>query len=168
MTLYLANPSLQRHHFYYREPANNLINVVELEPGSQTIIGEKWTAGQQARVIQQLEKFGARDAAETHAHMSKFSGLLYRDRGVIESDEIEMGHSAETQTREERSVTAATAGALGFDRVSRKASKVRPSAKITETTVEQILPPGTRPKGNEVTFGLTVDPEGRSDVALPV
>lgn len=168
MTLYLANPSTQNHQFQYREPVNNLVHMVDIGSGRQTEIGHGWTAEQQARVIAQLERNGARDAAEAHGKMGKFSGLLYRDRGIIEADEIEMAHEAELQTREDRSVTAATAGALGFDHTVRKRSNARPSARITETKVQQDIAPGARPKGTEVAFDLTVDPDGRSDVKLPV
>jgi hypothetical protein len=168
MTLYLANPSLQRHHFHYREPVNNLVQIVEIVSGSQVEIGHSWTADQQAKVISQLELFGARDAAESHGRMGKFMGLLYRDRGFIASNEIEMAHEAETETRGQRSATEATRGALAFDRTVRGKARGRPSARITETSVEEQGSPGERPRKDAVNFGLSVDPEGRSDVALPV
>lgn len=166
--LYIANPSLQRHQFNYREPVNNLINIVEIEAGSQTAIGQHWTSSQQVKVIEQLERFGARDAAEAHGKMGRFTGLIYRDMGQIEEAEIEMAHAAEMQTREERSVAAATTSALAFDRSARKQTRERPGARVTETSVREEAPPGTKLKRAEVDFGLTVDPEGRSDIALPV
>jgi hypothetical protein len=168
MTLYVANPSTQTHHFHFREPVNNLINVVMLGSGRQTEIGHGWDPSQQAKVIEQLVRFGARDAAEAHGKMGKFNGLLYRDRGAIEENEIEMAHEAEMQTREERSVAAATTGALAFDHTVRARSRNRPSALVTETKVLQDVAPGTKRRGTEVDFDLTVDPEGRSDVNLPV
>lgn len=166
--LYLANPSFQRHQFHFREPVNNLVNIVEIESGSQTAIGQHWTAAQQTKVVEQLERYGARDAAETHGRMGKFSGLIYRDMGQIEADEIEMAHEAEVQTREERSVSAATTSALAFDRNARKRARDRPSARVTETEVKQEMPPGTKQKAPGVDFGLAVTPEGRADVQLPV
>lgn len=166
--LYLANPSLQRHRFPYREPRNNLINHVEIEAGSQTAIGQSWTRGEQKKVIEQLERFGARDAAEVHGKMGKFNGLIYRDMGQIEEDEIELAHGAEMQTREERSVVAATTSALAFDRLARKSSRERPSARVTETSVREETSPGTKLRRPEVDFSLAVDPDGRSDVTLPV
>jgi hypothetical protein len=168
MTLYVANPSTQNWKFPYREPINNLINVVELPSGTQSEIGHKWSAAQQAKVIEQLQRFGARDAAESHGKMGKFNGLLFRDRGAISSSEIEMGHDAELTTREERSRAEVVKDALGFDRVARKANRSRPAARETQTVVKQELAPNERPRGTEVDFDLTVSPEGRSDVTLPI
>lgn len=168
--LNISNPSRQNHIFMYRDPVNNLLQYAYIGAGRQTAIGERerWTVAQQAKVIEQLERFGARDAAEAHGRMTKMSGLLYRDSGQIETDEILTAHEAEMRGREDRSAAAATNGALAFGQTARKASAERPAAKITETLVEQELPRGQRPRGDEVRFALSVDPEaGRSDVKLP-
>jgi hypothetical protein len=168
MTLNLANPSFQNHHFHFREPVNNLINVVEIDRGCQQEIGHGWSREQTRKVIEQLERYGARDAAEAHGAMGKFAGLLYRDIGQITSSEIEMAHEAEVQTREERSVKAATVSALAFDHSARKPSRDRPAARVTETIVKQDTAPGVKKAANPVDFSLSVDPNGRSDVKLPV
>jgi len=168
MTLYVSNPSRLNWRFAYREPVNNLMNFIELASGTQTEVGHKWNAEQQASVIEQLERFGARDAAEAHGRMGKFSGLLYRDRGVISSNEIEMGHEAELVTREERSRSEVVKDALRFDRGARRANKQRPGAHETQVMVKTELAPGQRPSGDEINFDLTVSPEGRSDVTLPI
>lgn len=168
MALHLANPSRQNHIFPYREPVNNLLAYVDLRSGAQAVIGHGWTAEQTAKVVRQVEQHGGRDAAETHGKMGRFSGLLYRDIGEISEDEIRMGNDAEEQTRDERSATQATRAALGFDRSVRSKRKERPSARTTEVVVQQEVARGERAKGNEIAFGLTVDPEGRNDVKLPV
>ncbi len=167
--LYIANPSTQKVRFPFREPVNNTVdNRIELESGTQTIIGHGWTTEQTAKVIAQLERYGARNAAESHGRLGRFNGLLWRDMGEIATDEIEMANAADIQTREERSVSAATKSALGFDRAVRASRRDRPPAKITETAVRQDVIPGQKPRGNEVDFSLAVDPEGRSDIKLPV
>ena len=165
--LNLANPSFQNHHFHYREPVNNLINVVEIKRGCQVEIGHGWTAEQTAKVVKQLERYGARDAAEAHGSMGKFAGLLFRDIGQITRSEIEMAHESEVQTREERSVTAATVSALAFDRTVRSRSRERPAARVTETIVKQETAPGSKSTENLVDFSLSVDPNGRSDFKIP-
>jgi hypothetical protein len=167
MTLHLANPSFQNHHFHFREPVNNLVNMIEIAQGGQVEIGHGWTPAQQALVIKQLERFGARDAAEAHGSMRKFSGLIYRDMGQIEAAEIEMAHEAELQTREERSVKAATIGALAFDRTARAKTRDRPPARVTETTVRQETAPGVKAPNGMVDFSMSIDPNGRSDIQLP-
>lgn len=167
--LYLANPSYQKHHFHFREPVNNLINVIEMEAGAQEgPIGHGWSAEQRAKVIEQLERYGARNASDAHGKMTKFAGLLYSDVRIISEDEILAGHDAEMQTREERSATAATKGALAFDRTARARNRERPSARETKVEVRQDIAPGSRLTGDEVQFDIEVSPEGRSDVRLPI
>jgi len=169
MTLYVSNPTHQSWTVPYRvHPDFQILRQFTLGRGQQTEIGHGWTAEQQAEVIRQLEAHGARDAAEAHGKMGSFTSLLYRDRGVIETAEIEMAHDADTLTREERSRTQAVRGALAFDNAARKPAAARPPARVTETTVEEQVPRGTRRKGGEVAFNLSVDPDGRSDVKLPV
>jgi len=167
MTLNLANPSNQNHHFHFREPVNNLVNVIEIPRQGQAEIGHGWTPEQQGRVIIQLERYGARDAAEAHGKLGKFSGLLYRDIGQISSSEIDMATEAEVQTREERSVHVATVSALAFDRSARTRTRERPGARATETVVKQDAPPNGKVPDGLVDFSLSVDPDGRSDFKLP-
>ena len=54
--LYLANPSTQKHCFHYREPVNNLVQIVELDSGRQVSIGFGWGSAEKAKVVKQLEK----------------------------------------------------------------------------------------------------------------
>ncbi len=171
MTLNISNPTLQDWTVTYRlGPPNSeeakTLRQVTLRRGQQ--IDLYLDEVHKAQLIKHLETYGARDAAEVHARLVGFSGLIYRDKGIIEREEIEMAHESDLDTRQERSVKQATRSALGFDRAARQPNKARPGARITETTVEQELPRGTRPTGEEVKFQLTVDPEGRSDVPLPV
>lgn len=171
MTLNISNPTLQDWTVMYRLGAPNseewkTLRQIVLRRGQQIdlILSDEG----KAQLVRHLETYGARDAAEVHARLANFSGLIYRDNGVIEREEIEMAHESDVDMRQDRSVTQAVRGALGFDNAVRKANKVRPSARITETTVEQEVARGSHPTGNEVRFNLTVDPEGRSDVSLPV
>lgn len=168
MALYISNCTTQNFVFNYREPVNKLLRHVRIPDGGQVVIGEGWTAQQQQQVIEQLEVFGGRDAAEVYGKMEKFTGIVYRDCGVISEEEIRLGHDSELKTREERSVAEATKAALGFDRAVRRRSREHPAARETEVEVAQELPRGQRPKGDEVKFSLSVTPEGRGDVKLPV
>lgn len=171
-TLNIANPTRQDWIVQYRvgapkTPEFETLRQFTVPSGGQ--IDLQLEPIHQAQLIGHLEqRHGARDAAEVHGRMVRFSGLIYRDMGQIETTEIQQAHEAEMQTREERSVTQAVRGALGFDKAARKPNQTRPGARITETTVEQELPRGVRRTGNEVAFNLSVDPEGRSDIALPV
>lgn len=171
MSLYVANPSKQHVVFNYRDPVNNLLAAVEIASGSQVEIGHAWNDVQTQNMIAQLERFGARDAAESHGNLGRFLGLLYRDSGVIEVDEIELAHAAVVDTQEKRSIAEATKSGLGFDRAARReaARRKRPPATMTEVSVHQEVAPHERPTGNEVAFSMSVDPvNGRNDVKLPL
>jgi hypothetical protein len=169
MTLAIANATKANLEFQYREPVNNLVQTLRIYSGSQQVIGQKWTNEQKALVIQQLERYGARDAAEVYGKMGAFHGITYRNDAVISEDEIKLGHEAVVETQQERSVREATKAALGFDRAVRRPNEARRvGAKQTRVEVEQQIDPRSRATGNEVHFDLTVDPEGRKDVALPV
>ena len=169
MSLNISNPTHQRHIFLYREPVNNLELHAFIQPGAQIEIGQHWTAEQQAKVIRQLETHGARDAAEVHGDLGRFSGLLYRDRGVISVEEIHAAHESDITTREERSVSEATLGALAFDRAARTGTSERPPATLTESIVQQDVQRGQkRKKGDTVDFSMTVSPDGAKDARLPI
>lgn len=167
--LSVVNPSMQNHIFCYREPVNNLSVQLRLGLGERETIGHGWTDEQQAKVIAQLERYGARPSTDVSRSMSRFSGLLYNDVRDVQQDEVAEGYTAQLQTREDRTAAMTTSAALGFDKSARQATTARPRAKLTETTVQQEVPRNQRPTGKEVAFNLTVDPEnGRSDVKLPV
>jgi len=164
MTLYVSNPSKQHVTFHYRL-ASNLLASAEIPSGQQ--IALKISFADKDKVIEQLHRFGARDAAESHGNMGKFLGLLYRDEFVVDSDEIRMAHAAMVETQEKRSAAEATRGALAFDLNANRGTRNKRLARVTQVEVEQQLEPHARPSGNEVAFSLSVDPDGRQDVKLP-
>lgn len=175
--LCVSNTTKQTVRFHYRlekvtgghaEPGQTFLLVIQ--SGQQVEIGRNWTPEQRAYVVRQLETFGARDAAESYAQMNGFLGLLYREAAPVSEDEIVLGHAAVVDTQEKRAVREAVRGALAFDRTSRKEAvkrHIRP-ARVTAVEVEQEIPPHQRPTGDEVSFSMTVDPDGRADVRLPV
>lgn len=167
MSLFVSNPTTQHFELMLREPRNNKLLRVAIPSGRQTQIGHDWSAEEKAKVIRQLEKFGARDAAESYGKLSKFLGLLYRDAAAVSEEEIRQGHAAVVTAQEERSVEAATTGALAFDRAVNNPDPSKPRrerrARVTAVEVEEAPAPGSRPTGDEVRMSVTVDPEGRSD-----
>ena len=170
--VHVANPTLQDWVVPYRlgapgSPELKNLRQLSLPRGAQIELAFA-SATEAAQFIGHLEKHGARDAAEVHGTLTGFSGLIYRDIGQIASDEIYQAHEAVTDSAQDRSVRQATRSALGFDSASRKPNNSRPGARVTETIIKEELPRGTRRRGNEVEMSLSVDPEGRSDVALPV
>lgn len=165
--LYLANPSRQPHVFAFREPVNGLVQYLTIPDGGQECIGHGWSPEQTAKVIAQVQSNGGRPVDEVHRTMTKFNGLLYSDIAQITEDEIVIANEADELTRDERARSEAVKASLGFDRAVRKGEGKRPPVRTTETTVQEELPRGSR-KRDAVNFNLTVDPEGRNDVKLPV
>lgn len=174
--LCISNTTKHHLQFPYRlekvrkgEPYSHPLQLV-IPSGQQVDVGHRWTAEQRAYVIEQLERYGARDAAESYGQMGQFHGLLYRESAPVSEDEIRLGHEAVVDTQEKRAVREAVRGALAFDRNSRKevAKRRGRPAQITEVEVKQEVAPNSRPTGNEVAFSLSVDPDGRTDVKLPV
>jgi hypothetical protein len=173
MSLFISNPTKQDFVFHYRVLADRaedrLLKNVAIPSGRGVEIGHDWSPQEKQHVIKQLELHGARDAAESyHGKLgNKFLGLLYRDRGQIDSQEIEAGHAAVVATQEARSVSEATRAALGFDRSMNAGKRGQRPVKTSGVEVIEQLAPHARPTGNEVAFSMSVDPEGRSDVAMP-
>ena len=164
----IANTTKQHWIFWYRDPVNDkILKRVHINSGAQVTIGGGWSAEQKRKVIEQLERAGARDAAEAHGKLAgRFGGLLYRDIGLVDVGEIHTGHEAVVDAQEKRSVAEAMKGVAGFDRAVNGAKRQR-VARVTEVTVKQLPAPGSRLTGDEVEFNMTVDPDGRADVRLP-
>ncbi len=168
--IYLSNPSRQHAEFWYRDPASGLMVRAEIPSGQQTVIGRSdWTPAHHAAVIEQIERFGGRDAAEAHGTMRRLNGLIYRVDGEISAAEIETAHESDIDERQRRSATQATRAALAADRAIGNLTPRSRGKRVTEVAVEQEGMPGEKPAPDRVTFNLTVDPvDGRSDVAIPV
>jgi len=167
MPIHIANDTKQHHVVSYRlrgEDSKDLQGpfYLEIPSGRQIDVGHGWAPRQRQFFIEQIEQQGARDAAEAHAKMGKHLGLLYRDNGVIEEDEIKMGHDQVVDTQERRSAQQATRAAAGFDRAVNGATRGKRKAKETEVEVEQLNAPHERPKGDEVAFKIGFDSEGRA------
>ena len=171
MTLYLSNPTKQTVVFYFRtdftHEKGGAPQFVEIASGKQQELGQSWSREQMGRVMEQLHRFGARDAAESHGELEKFNGLLYRHDFPVDGNEIQMAHDKVVDMQQARSATEATRAALGFDRAANEKGRGARLARTTTVEVEQLINPRDRPTGDEVKFSLTVDPEGHSDIKLP-
>ena len=165
MTLCISNPSRQQAVFYYRRAVTNDTSgpaSVTIPEGGQVEIGHGWSHEETAYVIQQIFASGGAHADEARGRLGKFTGLLYREMRPVTVDEIVEAHESVLAAAEERSAAQATRGALAFDRQANKGRRQR-LARITEVEVHQELAPGEKPRGDEVHFKMTVDPDGSSD-----
>lgn len=171
MSLSIANPTMQDWTLQYRigaprSPEYAVLRQVSLPRGGRVelILGPAETA----QMIEHIETHGGRPASEVRGSMHRLTGLLYSESRQISVEEVEAAHEAETQTREDRAVAQAVRAGLGFDKTARTPTQDRGPAQVTEVEVKQDVPRGKRRRGDEVDFSLTVTPEGRSDVKLPV
>jgi hypothetical protein len=166
MGLYISNPTKQDQVLNYRllladRAEDRLARSVFIPSGKGELILQGAPAAVVENVILQLERFGARDAAEAHNRaLGRFSGVLYRRDGEISTDEILEGHDAIVATQQQRSVEQTVNAALGFDRGINGGKRGQRRARTTQVEVLQEVPAGQRATGDEVVFGLTVDPDG--------
>jgi hypothetical protein len=160
MSLFVTNSTLQNIVFFYREDVEDgkqpLLRSVPIGSGKQVEIGAGLKPRHAAKIIAQLEAFGARDAAEVHKAIKKFHGLLYRYEAPVSEDEIMLGHDSVKETLNDRSAQQAINSALAADRVANPVKGQRRTRR-TAVTVEQLVPPGSRPTGDETNFTLEVD-----------
>jgi hypothetical protein len=142
---------------------------VRIESGTQVEVGKDWNAGQQAKVIEQLERFGGRKASEVSGRLESFPGIFYSSDRAISESQIVGGHEALVDAQEKRSATEATRSALGFDAAHRdtKRGKNR-QVRSTEVEVTQDVPKNQQPTGAEVKFSVGVSEDGSSSAKLPV
>ena len=169
MSLKLSNPTKQTLVFFYRvwadRPEDRLLRSVTIPSGQQVEIGQQWTRDQQDRIIAQLERHGARDAAEAHhGALGNFIGLLYRVHGEISSEEIYNAHDAVVNTQKRRSVDQAVKSAKGFDYAARSLGKTK--ALVTGVKVQQIKSPFEPETPDDVSFDMTIDPDVRESAVL--
>lgn len=172
MSLNISNCTKQDFNFHYRlareEPAGKGPQIAYIPSGGQIPIGERWNPEQKAYVIRQLETHGAKDAAEIHASVQRFTGILYRDDGIISEDEIRMGHDQVVDTQERRSATEAMRAVEAFDYGVNARGRGQRIVKTTEMSIKQEVARGERPTGKEIDFTLSVEPEGRTGIKKPL
>lgn len=188
MPIFLSNPSRQTVVFYYRDPrlaelrdsrtfrpdsrSIDLRHVI-IRPGQQELLNPPpgagdWTVQEIADLVEQLERFGGREATETHGQMTKFTGLIYSINRVVTENEIAYGHEAVLETAHDRSVATATRAALAVDRTLRHPTdRNQPPVRATQVVVEEDRRPWDRDRKNGVAMSLEVTPDGRADVVLP-
>jgi hypothetical protein len=168
MDLYITNTTKQNLDFHYRLSVHKGQSAPHVRIASGTQIEMKNVAESDAReIVRQLEKYGARDAAEAHGALGTFAGILYRFGNPVDVEEIHMGHDAVVDTQEKRSVAETQKSALGFDHVvqaiGRKGQRV---AKETSVEIVERGDPREKPTGKEIDFKVSVNPEGGSALKL--
>ena len=174
MALYLINCTKQKLRFQCRLLDSNRVTCIEVHSGKQ-IRADKhpseseasaWAADQVRHVIEQMERYGFKDAAEVGRLGKEFIGIMYSNRPVGE-DEILIGHDALVEMQEHRAAKEATNSALSFDAISRdgKGNNAR-RAKKSEVSVEQLVPKNEKPTGKELSFSVSVEDGGSTDAKV--
>lgn len=167
MALFIANTTKQNFHHHFRVPEMNRPYFVRIPSGSQVQIERKFGPSTEAILIEQLEKYGARNAREVHGRLEDFPGIFWRQDRPINEGEIIAGHDAVVDAQERRSAAESSKSALGFDAAHRDKKTRRRGVQVTEVEVVQEVPRGEKPKGNEVALHITVSNDGNDSVKLP-
>jgi hypothetical protein len=169
MPIHIANCTKQTLRYCYRAPEQTQPKFIEIPSGHQSIIGHGWSEPQMRAVVGHMERHGFRPASESNSRLQEFAGVFYRIEKPVTETQIHTGHDALVESQQKRSAQEATRSALAFDSATRDPkNRKKRLARVTEVSVKQDVPPREKPTGDEVNFSLSVDPEGRSDVKLPV
>lgn len=161
--LYISNTTKQNFWFHWSLPGGpegkwRLQSPLAIPSGQQRPIPIDLSPAEKQSVIVQLERFGARDAAESYGKMPNFSGILYRDEGVISEQEIVSGHDEVVKAQEERTVAAAvnTVKAVDFKLRHPKTRQDPPAPRTTAMELKQDIAPNARPTGDEAVMSVEI------------
>ena len=166
MTLFIANTTKQNWNHHFRVPEMTRPYFVQIPSGSQVRIDQRFGVESERVIIEQIVKYGGRNASDVSGKLEQFPGIFYRQSKPISEDEIVAGHEAVVDGQEKRAASEATRAALGFD-ASKRDKKRRRNVQVTEVEVIQEVPPNEKPTGNEVHLHVTVANDGANNVKLP-
>lgn len=165
--MYIANATRQNFRFCFRLPESQKVQVCEIPSGSQAMLGQNWTEGEQQSVLKQLEKFGGREHTEARRGLRNFdSGILYSMDKPVASNEIEYGNEQHLDAAQDRAVKQATLSALAADQANRdKKTKKRKAKKVSVEVAKH----GDPRKGeDEPMMNVEISEEGSTSEKLPV
>lgn len=167
MSLFIANTTKQHFHHHFRVPEMSRAYFIRIPSGSQVQIDRRFSPATEAIIIEQMQKYGARNAKEVSGRLEDFPGIFWRQDRPINEGEIVAGHDAVVDAQERRSAAESAKSALGFDAAHRDRKTRRRGVQVTEVEVVQEVPKGEKPKGNEVALHVTVANDGSDNVKLP-
>jgi len=141
MDLFITNTTKQDWDFHYRLSVHTGQSAPHRKIPTGTQCEMKGLSDEDGKsVMRQLERFGARDAAEAHGALGTFTGILYRVGAPVDSEEILMGHDAVVDTQEKRSIDQTQKSALGFDRAVQALG--RGGQRVAKQTTVEVLEGG--------------------------
>jgi hypothetical protein len=167
MALFIANTTKQNFHHHFRVPEMNRPYFVRIQSGTQVQVERRFSPATEAMIIEQLQKYGARNAKEVSGRLEDFPGIFWRQDRPITEGEIVAGHDAVVDAQSRRAAAESSKSALGFDAAHRDKKTRRRGVLTTEVEVVQEVPKGEKPSGNEVTLHVTVANDGSDNVKLP-
>ena len=115
MKVFIASCTRGTFIFNAKLPENPKIIRVEIPSGHQVVFPIDMNEPQRAELIQQLERYGARERKGSHGKLEKFHGLVYSDEKPMKSDEIIAANVDQLDSAQNRSVEQATRSALAAE-----------------------------------------------------
>ena len=168
MPIYLANCTRQTMRFSYRVPGIHQILWSLIPSGRQEQLDKdiKFTSEQVASIVEQMERYGARESSIINRKMANFDGLLYSLNKPIPKPDFNVANTALLHKQEVRSATEAVNSVMAFDSGTVDKKSKRRSAKSTAIEVVQDVAPGERATGDEVRMNVEVSPHGSDEITI--
>jgi hypothetical protein len=164
--LYVANATKQNWMLNVRIPESGKVTIIEIPSGQQREIAAGLSKASIDSIVGHLERFGARNNADSKLHIEDFDGYLYSLGKPVSSDKISDAHETLVEKQEKRSVNEAMRNAAAYEKSTRDKRSGKRLASLTEVEVVQDLPPREKATGKEVKFKVTVDEKGTDEVKL--
>ena len=163
MPIYLANTTRQTIRFSYRVPGIDKVMWVLIPSGRQEQLDKtlKFDSDQTASIVQQMERYGARESSQVNRRLKDFDGLLYNLSKPVKENDFEIGNAALIHHQEERSVSEAVIAARTFDAATTQDKGRQRLAKTTAVEIIEDAKPGAKPTGDEIRSEIEISPQGR-------
>jgi len=88
MTLFIANTTKQNWNHHFRVPEMTRPYFVQIPSGSQVRIDQRFSAESERVIIEQVEKYGGRNASDVSGKLEQFPGIFYRQSKPISGTKL--------------------------------------------------------------------------------
>ena len=168
MSIFLANCTRQTLRFSYRVPGIHQILWSMIPSGRQEQLDKdvKFNPEQINAIVEQMERFGAKESSIVSRKMANFDGLLYSLSKPIPKGDFNIANEALVHKQEVRSATEAVNSVMAFDKGTTDKKTGRRNARTTAIEVVQDVAPGEKATGKEVHMNVEVSPQGRDEITI--
>lgn len=114
--MFIANASRQDFRFQFRVPEHPKIMFEDIPSGGQIELGKDWGNEVIQSIVEQLQRFGAREAKDARGALRRFdSGLIYSVNKPVSQNEIFYAWEEKLDNAQDRSVYQASRASAAAD-----------------------------------------------------